>query len=127
MSVIIYMMCYLQLDYLFISLFIYFSDESCATVLNFHSLAAKHETAISEINVNQPAHIQEPKTILKVLKFTCDVCQKRFSFKCNLKAHMLIHSGARPFECYFCKKSFAYKHVLKRHMNVHLSKMNLDA
>lgn len=78
------------------------------------------------MTVYQTGHMHQPNTTLKALKFTCDVCQKRFSFKCNLKAHMLIHSGARPFECNICKKAFAYKHVLKRHMIVHQSNMNVQ-
>lgn len=111
---------------LFIDIFPFFTDEFCTSLLNFHSITEGHKSEVSEMTVNQTGHILQPNTTLKTLKFTCDVCQKRFSFKCNLKAHMLIHSGARPFECNICKKAFAYKHVLKRHMIVHQVNMNVQ-
>lgn len=56
-----------------------------------------------------------------VQTLSCDVCQKKFSRRDNLKTHMLTHTGVRQFECSICKKCFAYKHVLKNHMAVHLN------
>ncbi|KAK8770790.1 hypothetical protein V5799_012744 [Amblyomma americanum] len=36
----------------------------------------------------------------------CHLCQKRFSQPDNLKIHMMIHSGDKPYECGQCGKRF---------------------
>jgi len=35
--------------------------------------------------------------------YTCSVCHKRFTLCGNLKKHMLIHTGNRPFKCDVCR------------------------
>ena len=47
--------------------------------------------------------------------FTCAVCAKGFKLKHNLKQHMSIHTGDRPYACQFCQKKFRRKHHLERH------------
>ena len=33
------------------------------------------------------------------LKFTCDICQKKFPYKCYLKWHMNVHSDKKSYLC----------------------------
>ncbi|XP_068225847.1 zinc finger protein with KRAB and SCAN domains 1-like [Palaemon carinicauda] len=42
-------------------------------------------------------------------QFVCDVCGKRFSYKCNLKNHLMLHTGDKPFRCKECGKRFRQK------------------
>lgn len=46
-------------------------------------------------------------------------CGKNFAGKCNLKAHLLLHSGDNPVRCDFCGKKFKLKKYLQKHMSIH--------
>ena len=44
---------------------------------------------------------------------TCPKCSKQFTQQSNLKQHMLIHIGAKPFPCADCKSAFTTKQCLQ--------------
>ncbi|KAK3881049.1 hypothetical protein Pcinc_014506 [Petrolisthes cinctipes] len=49
----------------------------------------------------------------------CPLCGQNFigiNRKNNLKQHLAIHSGLRPFQCYMCPQTFVRKSHLKRHL-----------
>lgn len=46
-------------------------------------------------------------------------CQKRFTRNEELTRHRRIHSGARPFPCPLCDKRFGRKDHLKKHVRTH--------
>lgn len=47
-------------------------------------------------------------------------CGKTFCRLSNLRSHMIIHSGERPYSCEHCGLSFSRSNDLKRHERVHL-------
>ncbi|XP_049870479.1 uncharacterized protein LOC126369927 isoform X2 [Pectinophora gossypiella] len=57
----------------------------------------------------------------KVENVTCPVC-KQVYLRTNLRAHLLTHSGKRPYVCIICNKSFTTKWNLKLHRWTHMSR-----
>ncbi|CAL1263194.1 unnamed protein product [Larinioides sclopetarius] len=51
----------------------------------------------------------------------CAICQYSTNNVGHLQAHMLTHSGIRPFVCPHCGKGFTQKGNLQRHIISHLT------
>ncbi|KAJ0032859.1 hypothetical protein NQD34_002940 [Periophthalmus magnuspinnatus] len=58
------------------------------------------------------------------IKHECPICQKKLGRKQELKRHMLLHTGEKPFSCPVCEKRFIQKSNLKSHIVTHLDSVD---
>ena len=51
--------------------------------------------------------------------FKCDKCEKAFTESRYLKSHKHLHDEEKPFKCNNCPKAFKLSQYLKRHFRIH--------
>ena len=55
-------------------------------------------------------------------KYVCPFCDRRFGWSTDLKRHVILHTGERPFKCEKCQTTFTRKFLLQNHMK----RMHID-
>ena len=48
----------------------------------------------------------------------CHICNKKFLTPANLKQHMLLHQGGKPFRCNFCGLRFVEFDLLRFNLGI---------
>ncbi len=55
--------------------------------------------------------------------FSCEICSRSFNRAEALKVHLAVHTGDRTFSCNICGKSFRLSATLKVHLRVHTGEL----
>ena len=91
-------------------------------------LKVKH-TTFKNVNKDhfKVSRVFDPQTLKFELRFKCMIagCDKFFKKSCNIKDHIRLHSGIKPYKCSECTKTFTQKGNLKKHFNImHIRRAN---
>ncbi len=70
-----------------------------------------------QMSPNYSALRDTPTT--KYNKNVCQICEKQFSSICDLRRHMVKHTGEKPYKCEYCHKGYSQRGDLKRHLVAH--------
>ncbi|XP_059194464.1 oocyte zinc finger protein XlCOF6 [Centropristis striata] len=86
------------------------------------SLLSLHPCMHCSASFSRPSQLlqhQRSEHTHKPSGFLCTECGRAFNSHSNLRIHLNVHTGARPYSCSDCGKSFSQSGALKIHRRIH--------
>ncbi|GAA6226919.1 zinc finger protein 436-like [Lates japonicus] len=94
-------------------------DERGGTATALLSLHPCMHCSASFTRPSQLLQHQRSEHAHKPSGFLCTECGRAFNSHSNLRIHLNVHTGARPYTCSDCGKSFSQSGALKIHRRIH--------
>ena len=109
----------------------------CAVTMEDENLDASNSSSQAEqFSADSAASSEDKVTIRKIVgkptkvksnqgvdivkyearKYVCCYCNRRFGWSTDLKRHVILHTGEKPFQCKVCPTAFTRKFLLQNHM-----------
>jgi uncharacterized C2H2 Zn-finger protein len=79
----------------------------------------KHKKIFHPETTDQAEAFTAQTKVVAKLRWTCNLCDKRFTRGFHLKSHLRSHAGERPFKCGECGRAFTRDNDKKRHEKLH--------
>jgi hypothetical protein len=81
----------------------------------------EHQIFSTATEEQRQAADEQLKRLDRLAKLTCSLCGKTFVKKTNLKHHLMLHRGEKPWKCHVCEWRFVQKCNLKKHLESHVT------
>lgn len=102
------------------------SGENEENTLDKSSKVSNNESGNKLLNESiEVAKVSSAKTVPQPVEapcIKCPECDKVFKWRANLRRHLFIHTGERPFKCSFCTMTFYRLDKKKSHERTHKKK-----
>ncbi|KAI1901558.1 hypothetical protein AGOR_G00035650 [Albula goreensis] len=102
--------------------------QTCAQLLRHQQSHGQQEGVSQHLCMHCAASFPRPALLLqhqrsqhasKPCGFLCTECGRAFNSHSNLRIHLNVHTGARPYSCADCGKSFSQSGALRVHQRIH--------
>ncbi|KAJ8407046.1 hypothetical protein AAFF_G00293220 [Aldrovandia affinis] len=102
--------------------------QTCAQLLRHQQSHGQQEGLSQHLCMHCAASFPRPALLLqhqrsqhasKPCGFLCTECGRAFNSHSNLRIHLNVHTGARPYSCADCGKSFSQSGALRVHQRIH--------
>ena len=93
------------------------SGKSVPRVNKYEEDDTDYSPGVSDSKKAKPTDSDTVADDLSQLK--CNICGKTFVKKTNLKHHLMLHRGEKPWKCHICSWRFVQKCNLKKHIETH--------
>nr|XP_042895815.1 zinc finger protein 600 [Parasteatoda tepidariorum] len=93
---------------------------------NLAGLVFIYYKTISFVTINYNVCLHFSALSKKVVIHQCPYCNYSSILKYDIKRHVRIHTGDKPYQCKFCNYSCSWKQNFNRHMKTHTGEKNFQ-
>ncbi|XP_011197219.2 zinc finger protein 91 isoform X2 [Bactrocera dorsalis] len=89
------------------------------SLINPASVKVAEFNVITKRRATNMQHKSKKRVKNSPQRHKCHICKEKFRKQCDLKRHLVVHTGERLHKCATCDKSFSLSSTLKQHMLTH--------